>query len=116
MFALSGDWTRALVLVGWGATVIGLIDNLLYPLLVGQEMRLHTLPVFRDRRRRRGHRRVRDGARSRPPGDDGQAAGRLKSAEPGRATDRDSADLSVRLSTTHLAELAQCPSAISAAG
>lgn len=46
MFALQGDWTRALVLVVWGAAVIGLIDNLLYPLLVGHEMRLHTLPVF----------------------------------------------------------------------
>jgi predicted PurR-regulated permease PerM len=46
VFALNGDWTRALVLVAWGAAVIGLIDNLLYPLLVGQEMRLHTLPVF----------------------------------------------------------------------
>jgi predicted PurR-regulated permease PerM len=46
LFALHGDWTRALVLAVWGAAVIGLIDNLLYPLLVGREMRLHTLPVF----------------------------------------------------------------------
>ena len=45
-FALQGDWTRALVLLAWGAAVIGLIDNLLYPLLVGREMHLHTLPVF----------------------------------------------------------------------
>lgn len=45
-FALQGDWMRAIVLVAWGATVIGLVDNLLYPLLVGREMRLHTLPVF----------------------------------------------------------------------
>jgi predicted PurR-regulated permease PerM len=46
MFALQGDWTRAFVLLVWGAAIIGLIDNLLYPLLVGHEMRLHTLPVF----------------------------------------------------------------------
>lgn len=46
ILALHGDWTRALVLVVWGAVVIGLIDNLLYPSLVGHEMRLHTLPVF----------------------------------------------------------------------
>jgi predicted PurR-regulated permease PerM len=46
VFALQGDWTRALVLVLWGAIAIGLIDNLLYPSLVGREMRLHTLPVF----------------------------------------------------------------------
>ena len=45
-FALQGDWTRATILVAWGATVIGLVDNLLYPLLVGREMRLHTLLVF----------------------------------------------------------------------
>jgi predicted PurR-regulated permease PerM len=46
VFALQGEWTRALILVVWGAAVIGLIDNLLYPLLVGHEMRLHTLLVF----------------------------------------------------------------------
>ncbi len=46
MFALQEDWTRALVLVAWGAIAIGLIDNLLYPSLVGRKMRLHTLPVF----------------------------------------------------------------------
>jgi predicted PurR-regulated permease PerM len=27
-------------------TAIGLIDNLLYPTLVGKRLRLHTLPVF----------------------------------------------------------------------
>ena len=26
--------------------MVGLIDNLLYPMLVGKEMRLHTLPAF----------------------------------------------------------------------
>jgi predicted PurR-regulated permease PerM len=46
VFALNGEWTRALVLLAWGSAVIGLIDNLLYPLLVGHEVRLHTLPVF----------------------------------------------------------------------
>jgi predicted PurR-regulated permease PerM len=46
LLALSGEWLRALVLVAWGACAIGLIDNLLYPFLVGHRMRLHTLPVF----------------------------------------------------------------------
>ena len=44
--ASRGDWTQALILTFWGAVVVGLIDNLLYPILVGNEMRLHTLPVF----------------------------------------------------------------------
>jgi predicted PurR-regulated permease PerM len=44
--ASQGDLWKAAVLVGWGTVVIGLIDNLLYPILVGREMRLHTLLVF----------------------------------------------------------------------
>ena len=44
--AIDGDWTRALVLVAWGTIVVGLIDNLLYPLLVRNKLRLHTVPVF----------------------------------------------------------------------
>jgi predicted PurR-regulated permease PerM len=44
--ALSGQWGKAVVLVGWGAVAIGLIDNLLYPFLVRTRMQLHTLPVF----------------------------------------------------------------------
>jgi predicted PurR-regulated permease PerM len=44
--ALQGDWTRAMVLAGWGAVAIGTIDNFLYPYLVGNRMRFHTLLVF----------------------------------------------------------------------
>ena len=44
--ALQGDWIRALVLTVYGMTAIGLIDNLLYPMLVGRRMRLHTLVAF----------------------------------------------------------------------
>lgn len=44
--ALTGDWGNALILVGWGALVIGSIDNLLYPVLVGDKLRLHPLLVF----------------------------------------------------------------------
>jgi predicted PurR-regulated permease PerM len=44
--ALSGDWWRAVGLTVYGMTAIGLIDNLLYPLLVGRRMRLHTLVAF----------------------------------------------------------------------
>ena len=44
--ALSGEWTKALVLAGWGACAIGLIDNLLYPILVGKRLHFHPLPIF----------------------------------------------------------------------
>jgi hypothetical protein len=43
---LEGEWGRATVLVIWGALAIGLVDNLLYPFLVGSRLRLHPLPVF----------------------------------------------------------------------
>jgi predicted PurR-regulated permease PerM len=44
--ATQGDWTKAVILVLWGGIAIGLIDNLLYPYLVGNRMRFHTLLVF----------------------------------------------------------------------
>lgn len=46
ILAVQGHWGKALILAGWGAVVIGLIDNLLYPMVVGNRMRLHTVPVF----------------------------------------------------------------------
>lgn len=44
--AIEGSWPKALVLTAWGLIVIGLVDNLIYPILVGKKLRLHTLPVF----------------------------------------------------------------------
>jgi predicted PurR-regulated permease PerM len=46
ILALKGDWTSAAVLAAWGTIAIGLIDNFLYPFLVGKRMRFHTLLVF----------------------------------------------------------------------
>lgn len=43
---LEGSWGKALILAAWGGVVISLVDNLLYPMLVGKRLRLHTLPVF----------------------------------------------------------------------
>jgi predicted PurR-regulated permease PerM len=43
---LEGSWGKALILAAWGVLVVSLVDNLLYPVLVGQRLRLHTLPVF----------------------------------------------------------------------
>jgi len=44
--ALGGDWGKAAILAGWGAIVIGGIDNFLYPILAGGRLRLHTIPLF----------------------------------------------------------------------
>lgn len=44
--ALNGSWVKALVLAVWGTLVIGQIDNVLYPMLVAGELRLHPLSVF----------------------------------------------------------------------
>lgn len=46
VLALQGSWGKALILAAWGLTAVSLIDNLLYPTLVGKRVRLHTLPVF----------------------------------------------------------------------
>lgn len=43
---VMGDWEKAVILTLWGTLVIGLIDNILYPFLVGQRVRLHTLSLF----------------------------------------------------------------------
>ncbi len=43
---LEGSWDKALILAAWGGIVIGLIDNLLYPILVKEKLRLHTVLVF----------------------------------------------------------------------
>lgn len=41
-----GYWTRAVVLIVWGALVISTIDNFLRPKLVGSQTKLHELMVF----------------------------------------------------------------------
>jgi predicted PurR-regulated permease PerM len=41
--ALEGRWTSALILAGWGGIVVASIDNFLYPTLVGNRLKLHTV-------------------------------------------------------------------------
>ena len=43
---LSGSWVKAIILVVWGGLVVSSIDNLLYPYLVGDRLRLHTMLTF----------------------------------------------------------------------
>ncbi len=44
--ASEGSWGKALILTLWGMIVVGTVDNLLRPILVGQRLRLHTVLVF----------------------------------------------------------------------
>ena len=43
---LEGDWGKALVLTAWGVGVVATIDNILYPMLVGDRLKLHAVPTF----------------------------------------------------------------------
>ena len=43
---LSGAVTKGVILIGVGAVLVGLMDNLLQPLLVGGQARLPVLPLF----------------------------------------------------------------------
>ncbi|MER8520484.1 MULTISPECIES: AI-2E family transporter [unclassified Mesorhizobium] len=44
--ALEGAWASAAILTVWGGVIVGGIDNLLYPMLVGNRLRLHTVVAF----------------------------------------------------------------------
>lgn len=43
---LEGSWGKALILTLWGMIVVGGIDNLLRPMLVGNRLKLHTILAF----------------------------------------------------------------------
>ena len=43
---LQGSGGKALVLTLWGTIVVGGIDNLLYPMLVGKQLKMHTVLAF----------------------------------------------------------------------
>lgn len=44
--ALEGSWGKALILALWGMFVVGTVDNLIRPILVGNRLKLHTVLVF----------------------------------------------------------------------
>lgn len=44
--ALEGHWGSALILSLWGMLVVGTIDNLIRPILVGNRLKLHTVLAF----------------------------------------------------------------------
>lgn len=44
--ALDGQLLSAVVLAVWGTVVVGLIDNIIYPILVGRRLALHSMLSF----------------------------------------------------------------------
>jgi predicted PurR-regulated permease PerM len=46
LLALDGQWLSAVVLASWGAAVVGLADNVLYPIVVGRFLHLHTVALL----------------------------------------------------------------------
>lgn len=44
--ALEGSWGKAVILTLWGVVVVGTIDNLLCPVLVGNRLKQHTVLAF----------------------------------------------------------------------
>jgi predicted PurR-regulated permease PerM len=43
---LNGEINSAVILTIWGTIIIGLVDNIIYPMLVGNRLRLHSVPSF----------------------------------------------------------------------
>jgi predicted PurR-regulated permease PerM len=42
----SGHWGKAALLALWGGVIVGTIDNFLYPILVGSQLRAHTVTIL----------------------------------------------------------------------
>ncbi len=46
LLILSGSVAKAVILALWGSVVVGSIDNVVRPILMGNQLRLHTVPTF----------------------------------------------------------------------
>ena len=42
----QGHWVKAAAIAGWGVLAVGSVDNIRHPIVVGKQMRMHTVPVF----------------------------------------------------------------------
>jgi predicted PurR-regulated permease PerM len=45
-FAMTGHWIRMAILIAVGSLIISTLDNFLYPMLVGAQLRQHTVSIF----------------------------------------------------------------------
>jgi predicted PurR-regulated permease PerM len=46
ILVVGGHWWKALILLGWGAAVVGQIDSLVRPYVISGRVKLHTLLIF----------------------------------------------------------------------
>ncbi len=46
LLALAGNWLKAFILVAWGGLIVGGVDNLLRPMLMGGRLKIHTFVTF----------------------------------------------------------------------
>ena len=46
LLLLSGHWIKAVILLAWGAGVVGQVDAFIWPYVVGAHVKVHTLLVF----------------------------------------------------------------------
>lgn len=46
ILALTGHWVKALILVVWGAVVVGQIDMVIRPYVIGSHVKIHSLLIF----------------------------------------------------------------------
>ena len=46
ILVLGGHWWKGLILLGWGAGVVGQVDSLVRPYVISERVKLHTLLVF----------------------------------------------------------------------
>ena len=44
--ALEGHWGKAIILTVWGGIIVASVDNLLYPMLVSNRLKLHIVPTL----------------------------------------------------------------------
>ena len=43
---VAGHWIKGLILIGWGSLLVGMVDNLLKPILITSQTRMHPLLIF----------------------------------------------------------------------
>jgi predicted PurR-regulated permease PerM len=43
---LTGHWGKTALLALWGGVIVSTIDNILYPMLVGSQLRAHTVTIL----------------------------------------------------------------------
>jgi len=46
LLMINGQWIKGLILIGWGAGVVGTIDNIIRPYFLKRGLKVHTLALL----------------------------------------------------------------------